>query len=69
MLQVTLNGENAGIDDGMNLLKLIESYRLRPELIAVELNRKIVPRDEFESINLKSGDKIEIVHMVGGGSL
>ena len=68
MAQVILNGDGTKIDDGMSLLGLIESRRLRPELIAVELNRKIVPRAQYSTVRLREGDEVEIVHVVGGGS-
>ena len=69
MAKVFLNGDKVEVDEDMSLLRLIESNRLRPEHIVVEVNRKIIPRNEFSSLNLNEGDEIEIVHMVGGGSL
>ena len=68
MPQIIVNGDRRKIEEGMSLLKLIETSRLRPQLIAVELNRKIVSREQYDTINLSEGDEIEIVHVVGGGS-
>jgi len=66
-MKIVLNGEGAEVDKDTSLSKLIEAYRLRPERIAVEVNRQIVSRDKFASLSLHEGDEIEIVHMVGGG--
>jgi thiamine biosynthesis protein ThiS len=41
---------------------------MKPDRVAVELNRDLVPRDRWPSTQLENGDKLEIVHFVGGGS-
>jgi thiamine biosynthesis protein ThiS len=41
---------------------------MKPDRVAVELNRELVPRDRWPSTQLGDGDKLEIVHFVGGGS-
>jgi sulfur carrier protein len=40
---------------------------MKPDRLAVELNREIVPRDRWPQTHLKDGDRLEIVHFVGGG--
>ena len=50
------------------LATLIESLSMKPDRVAVELNREIVPRDRWPETQLKDGDRLEIVHFVGGGS-
>jgi thiamine biosynthesis protein ThiS len=50
------------------LAALIESLAMKPDRVAVELNRSIVPRDRWPHTLLKDGDRLEIVHFVGGGS-
>jgi thiamine biosynthesis protein ThiS len=47
---------------------LVESLAMKPDRVAVELNRDIVPRDRWPQTLLKDGDRLEIVHFVGGGS-
>jgi sulfur carrier protein len=42
---------------------------MKADRVAVELNRDIVPRDRWPETNLKDGDRLEVVHFVGGGSL
>jgi sulfur carrier protein len=49
------------------LSSLIVSLGMKPDRVAVELNRNIVPRDRWPETHLKDGDRLEIVHFVGGG--
>jgi sulfur carrier protein len=53
--------------DASNLAQLIESLGMKADRVAVELNLEIVPRGQWSETALKSGDKLEIVHFVGGG--
>jgi len=53
--------------DGAAVTDLISLLDLKPERVAVELNRKILKRVEWSGATLKDGDRIEIVHFVGGG--
>ncbi|MDH5694982.1 MAG: sulfur carrier protein ThiS, partial [Gammaproteobacteria bacterium] len=47
---------------------LVLAMDLRGGRIAMEVNQEILPRSEYETYRLKSGDQIEVVHAVGGGS-
>ena len=49
------------------LKALIESLGMKADRVAVELNRDIAPRDRWSEIQLNEGDRLEIVHFVGGG--
>jgi sulfur carrier protein len=49
------------------LSALIEVLGMKSDRVAVELNRDIAPRDRWPQIELKDGDRLEIVHFVGGG--
>ncbi len=49
------------------LATLIESLNMKSDRVAVELNREIAPRDRWRQTVLKDGDRLEIVHFVGGG--
>jgi sulfur carrier protein len=51
------------------LAALIEFLDMKSDRVAVELNREIVPRDRWPQTPLKDGDRLEIVHFVGGGCL
>ncbi len=49
------------------LATLIDSLNMKSDRVAVELNREIAPRDRWPQTILKDGDRLEIVHFVGGG--
>lgn len=66
-MTILVNGEEKELADGSTVAELIEAIGLKPERLAVELNREIVRRAEWGSTSLSDGDKVEIVHFVGGG--
>ncbi len=68
-MTLTINGESQKFDNISNLGDLIASLGLKGDRVAVELNRNIIPRDEWPATLISDGDKLEIVHFVGGGSL
>jgi len=51
----------------MALSELIEQLSLAPQRIAIEVNRQIIRRVDWESTDIKDGDRVEIVQFVGGG--
>ncbi len=66
-MQIVVNGEARAIADGLSLYALIEQMSLPPARIAIELNREVVRRADWPETFLAAGDKLEIVHFVGGG--
>jgi thiamine biosynthesis protein ThiS len=66
-LWLLLNGERSEVADGSSLAQLIETLGLAPERIAIELNQSVVRRSEWSTTELREGDRIEVVHFVGGG--
>jgi sulfur carrier protein len=71
-MKLHINGEEQTFADqtppaACTLAALIESLAMKPDRVAVELNRDIVPRDRWPHTPLKDGDRLEIVHFVGGG--
>ena len=64
---VHVNGEEREIESGLSVTQLLEELEIRPARVVVELNRDVLARDAFGTTALKDGDKIEIVHFVGGG--
>lgn len=62
-----VNGESRSIDEGATVADLLAELNLRGRRVAVELNRDIVPKTEFDSRAICEGDTIEIVQFVGGG--
>ena len=67
-MQVYVNGEYKELGERLSLLELLNILNLPIQRIAVELNRSVVRRAEWESTQLKDDDCVEIVHFVGGGS-
>jgi sulfur carrier protein len=66
-IQITLNGEPYAVDGDARLLALIEGLKLERGRVAVEINRAIVPKAQWNSVTLAPGDIVEIVNFVGGG--
>lgn len=65
---IYLNGKKEEIEDNMNLSKLLETKKIRPEVVTVELNDKIVEKGKYDQTLLKPDDKLEFVYYMGGGS-
>ncbi len=66
-MKIILNGEEIVIDKGFSIKNLLERFALEPKKIAVEKNLEIVSRSKFESTLINEGDRIEIIHFIGGG--
>lgn len=68
-MRIEINGEQRELSQAtMTLRDLIDQLSLAPQRIAVEVNKQIISRDRWESTSVAEGDRIEIVHFVGGGS-
>lgn len=67
-MEILVNGEPLEIEEGQTLMALVEKLSLAEKRIAVELNREIVPHGQYQNHLLNTGDRIEIVHAIGGGS-
>ncbi len=68
-MKIKVNGEEREFSAGLTLTALIVELGSKPDRLAIELNRKIVPRREWAETRLHEGDELEIVHFVGGGNL
>jgi sulfur carrier protein len=69
-MRFRINGEERDFESSTHpftLAALVEQLSMKSDRVAVELNRQIVPRDRWVETNLKNGDRLEIVHFVGGG--
>ncbi len=65
-MRLVINGEERNLT-AANLEALIEELGMKGDRVAVEVNREIVPREKWSATALKDGDRLEIVHFVGGG--
>lgn len=63
-----INGDSREFADGLTVSALVDELAMRGDRLAIELNRDIVPRARWTETTLKDGDRLEIVHFVGGGS-
>jgi sulfur carrier protein len=66
-MKIQLNGEQRDFQEDLDLKALVEHLGMKPDRVAVELNLEIVPRGSWQGTRLKEGDRLEIVHFVGGG--
>jgi sulfur carrier protein len=66
-LQLTVNGERRGFEGVADLADLVAALGLDARKVAVERNLEIVPRSAYPATALLDGDRIEIVHFIGGG--
>ena len=67
-MQLHINGEQRDFPDDLTVAALVGQLGMKPDRVAVELNLEIVLRAQWEATVLKDGDKLEVVHFVGGGS-
>jgi sulfur carrier protein len=66
-MNVSINGEMKQVPDGMTLDELVEYLSLPPRRMAIELNKHVIRKQDWENTKLDERDTIEIVHFVGGG--
>ena len=66
-IKITVNGKQMQIIPKFTLKSLIIKLKIPLNKIAIELNKKIIDKNRISKIQLKKGDKIEIVHFIGGG--
>ncbi len=66
-MQITVNGEPQEIPTGSTVASLLQQLGKNPKFLAVERNLELVPRTEHASAELREGDSLEIVTLVGGG--
>jgi thiamine biosynthesis protein ThiS len=66
-MKLQINGEARDFDPPLTLAGLVDHLGMKADRVAIELNRSIVARDQWPETNLAEGDRLEIVHFVGGG--
>jgi thiamine biosynthesis protein ThiS len=67
MITISINGESREVPAGLTLQALLEWLRLPADRVAVERNLEIAPRAHWAEITILEGDRLEVVHFVGGG--
>ena len=66
-MKLQINGEARDFDSPLTLAGLVDQLGMKADRVAIELNCSIVARDRWPETNLAEGDRLEIVHFVGGG--
>ncbi len=66
-MEIYINGEARPVADNCNIADVLQLLDLVGKRVAVEVNLEIIPRSEHEAYQLKSGDRVEVVHAIGGG--
>ncbi len=64
-----LNGKEEHCEEGTSISRLLKERSIRPEVVTVELNDRVVNREEYDGTHLKEEDRVEFVYFMGGGTL
>ena len=68
LIKIMLNGKPQEIKAGMTVSDLLLKWKIRPELVTVEINENILQKLDYETMELKAGNRKEFVFYMGGGS-
>ena len=66
-IQIYINGKKKNIDIKYSLIDVLKDYSLKDKLIAVEINREIIPKSNYKNKKINQNDRIEILELIGGG--
>jgi thiamine biosynthesis protein ThiS len=66
-IEITINGRSTTVARGLTVLDLLHTLDIKPDRVAVELNREIVKQGDWAATIVDPGSEVEIVHFVGGG--
>ena len=66
-MQVTINGEKRELAESLTISEILKNLELPSERVAIELNKEVVRKKDWENIKVNDADKIEVIHFVGGG--
>ena len=67
MISVTINGDTREFSGELSAMDMMEELGLPATKVALERNREVVPKSTYGEVTIKDGDKLEIVHFIGGG--
>ena len=66
-IKIKINGKFSTINENLSLSIFLKELKIPLKKVAIELNQKIIDKNNLKTIKLKNNDKIEIVHFIGGG--
>lgn len=67
LVKITLNGKPNEVPAGTTAAGLLAKWKIRPELVTVEVNENILQKLEYETTEIREGDRVEFVFYMGGG--
>ena len=67
-VQIILNGKPTKVKPGLTVSDLLTQWRMRPELVTVELNDIILQKLDYETTRVREGNRIEFIFYIGGSS-
>lgn len=67
MIEIQLNGKLYSLSEGVNIDSLLEELSIPKDKVAIELNRKVLHKENYTKTVLKNNDQVEIVTFIGGG--
>ena len=66
-IQIYINGKKKIINVNYNLNNILEDFSLQNKLVAIELNKEVVPKSKYKTKKINQNDRIEILELIGGG--
>lgn len=66
-MKITVNGQTLEVDENLSPTGLIDMLNLSGKRVAIEINLEIIPRSRLKTHRLQAGDRVEIIHAIGGG--
>lgn len=66
-MKIIVNGSEISVPTAMSVAKLVEFLELDVRKVAIEINESVVPRAQYSEEVVREGDRVEIVHFIGGG--
>ena len=66
-MTIFINGEARELDGVSTLSRLLDELDLPKQRVAIELNKQVIRKPDWDATNVNDNDKVEVVHFVGGG--
>lgn len=68
MIGIQLNGKPHSVAQGTTVSALLQKWKVRPELVTVEINEEILQKLDYDATVIRDGDRVEFVFYMGGGA-
>lgn len=69
VIQIQLNGKPNSVAQGTTVSALLQKWKVRPELVTVEINEEILQKLDYDGTVIRDGDRVEFVFYMGGGAV